>query len=453
MRGPSWRICPLAILILGCSGAPPAPSPSPTVAPTVSPSATPPPTQQPPTSRPSPAATEAPSTTAFDGIWATRALTREDMAAALERNDLDVEVLDNWRDDWDQIDHWMFEFAIGDGKWWQDEIADGVRVSGWIGETSEIDDDTIMLHDEECEITYDVDLAGETLTVDVAESDCPPDDLALQIAMVEAAPFTLVEAPGWTPPTTSVGNGPTAPPAGRPTTSSERQTPRPAGTVDGAPLGYLEYLPPSYSEEGEPSPLLVFLHGSGESGDGSEFALATLTGTAIPGLITLDRWPDDRPFVVLSPQHEEAAPDFCMQASEIDEFLTFATERYNVDPDRIYLTGLSCGAIGLWNYLAEGGGERIAAAVSVAGFGLAAISKLGCDLGQTPIWAIHGAQDDVVPVHGSVYPMTTLQACTDAPPADARLTVYPLAGHDSWTRTYQRIADDDIYDWMLSHSR
>jgi predicted peptidase len=200
--------------------------------------------------------------------------------------------------------------------------------------------------------------------------------------------------------------------------------------------------------------LLVFLHGSGESGDGSAgFQLAKLTGTAIPQMIQVNRWPDDRPFVVLSPQHDEDPPNFCMEASEIDDFLTFALEQYNIDPDRVYLTGLSCGATGLWNFLAQGGGDRVAAAIPVAGFGLAPVSMLGCDLGTTPIWAFHGAADDVVPVHGAVYPITQLQACTDPPPVDARLTVYPLAGHDSWTRTYQRIAEDDIYNWMLSHSR
>ena len=37
------------------------------------------------------------------------------------------------------------------------------------------------------------------------------------------------------------------------------------GSVDGAPMGYLEFLPPGYGD-GEPRPLLVFLHGSGEAG-------------------------------------------------------------------------------------------------------------------------------------------------------------------------------------------
>ena len=54
------------------------------------------------------------------------------------------------------------------------------------------------------------------------------------------------------------------PPIQPPGPSSERVTLRPAGTVDEAPLGYVEYLPPGYGD-GKPRPLPVFLHGAGET--------------------------------------------------------------------------------------------------------------------------------------------------------------------------------------------
>src|SRR5688572_32734206 len=85
--------------------------------------------------------------------------------------------------------------------------------------------------------------------------------------------------------------------------SSQRVTLHPVGTTD-SPLGYGEYLPPDYDDAGQ-SPLLVFLHGSGESGDGSAEQLQFLAGTAIPAYIAFDGWPNDRPFVVLAPQHEQ----------------------------------------------------------------------------------------------------------------------------------------------------
>jgi predicted peptidase len=370
------------------------------------------------------------------------------------RNSLDVGVLDDWRDDWDQIDSWIFEFAIGDGEWRQDELGDGVTMSGWIGEFEAVDDDTVVLHDQECDITYDVALTADTLAVDVAESDCPADDTALQTAMVEAAPFNLVQESGWTvPPTTVEPGGATPVPITAESTSSDRLVIHEIGSVDGAGQGYLEYLPQSYSEDGAGLPLLLFLHGSGESGDGSLSHLIKLTGDAIFGLIEQDRWPDDRPFVVLGPQHQEEDPNWCTESDEIHEFIDFALEHYNVDSARVYATGLSCGAIGLWNYLNEYGNEQIAAAIPIAGYGLAAVDRRGCELGSMPIWAFHGEDDVQVPVHGTAYPLGQLLACTDPAPVDARLTVYPLGGHDVWTRTYSMSSGHDIYEWLLSHHR
>jgi hypothetical protein len=74
---------------------------------------------------------------------------------------------------------------------------------------------------------------------------------------------------------------------------------RPQGTVEGTPLGYLEYLPPGY-EDGDPPPLLVFAQGGGEAGDGSEASLERVATRGIPSLIEAGEWPADRPFVVLA---------------------------------------------------------------------------------------------------------------------------------------------------------
>ena len=122
---------------------------------------------------------------------------------------------------------------------------------------------------------------------------------------------------------------------------------RALGSVEGAPLGYLEYLPPGYGDGG-PRPLLVFLHGSGEAGNGSEAAMDLVDKLGVPELIAAGEWPDDRPFVVLAPQYgtEYAAAD-CDVADDIAAFLDFAIGQYEVDPSRVYLTGISCGAIGI----------------------------------------------------------------------------------------------------------
>jgi predicted esterase len=429
------RILPaLALALAACTGSPQASSqPTASAAPSATPSAQ----------------------TAYDGVWASDPLTRADVAATLTRRGLSDAHLDEWYPDWDVIDYRVLEIEIGQGRWQLNENAEGVQLGvPWAGDIVRADADTIVAQDDtqKCPVTYDLSREGDELSVRVADDACSdPEDLAIQATIYESSPFHLVQAADWTPPTsTPQPSSSAAPSANEASTASTRQVLRPIGTVDGAPLGYVEYLPPSYGQQ--PSPLLVFLHGSGESGSGDELSLAGLATAGIPSLIRGNRWPDERPFVVLAPQHEEDPPSFCLEADEIDAFLRFALGHYDVDPSRVYLTGLSCGAIGLWNYLGAHGDELVAAAVPIAGYGIGAFELAGCNLTRVPIWAFHGSADENVPVRGDVYPLTALQACTDPAPLDARLKVYVGESHDVWTETYIS-TQYDIYAWLLSHHK
>jgi predicted peptidase len=232
--------------------------------------------------------------------------------------------------------------------------------------------------------------------------------------------------------------------------SSERLSIRAAGSVEGAPLGYIEYLPPGYGD-GEARPLLVFLHGSGESGNGSEAELDRVFKLGVPRLIRDDEWPNDRPFVVLAPQYSERDSGECRLAEKLDSFLDFALEEYEVDESRVYLTGVSCGAIGAWDYLRAHVDEVVAGAVLIAAHTSDAVAERGCAVGRVPIWAFHGAADEIVPKMYIVEPMRRLVACTNPRPVDVRLTVYPRADHDAWTRTYDLSAGHDVYAWLLGH--
>ena len=261
-------------------------------------------------------------------------------------------------------------------------------------------------------------------------------------------------------------------------TSSQRYTLHPAGTTSSS-LGYAEYVPPSYGDH--PSPLLVFLHGSGESGDGSADALSLQAEQAIPRHIANDGWPDERPFVVLAPQHEDTADgsDYehcddvafpgscfnmtwhdlghpseagCFTPDEVRDFITYAVGAYDVDPSRVYLTGLSCGGHAVWEYIEEYGNTQVAAAVPIAGEGRPAWEAVGCGLASVPIWAFHGANDDLVDPQGSIVPITGLRNQCGIADQEAGLTVYPDRDHDSWNITYAQGSAVDIYTWLLDHT-
>src|SRR4051812_38106681 len=98
---------------------------------------------------------------------------------------------------------------------------------------------------------------------------------------------------------------------------SSRHIARPRGTVEGTSSGYWEYVPRDYGN-GARYPLLVFWHGIGENGDGSLASLARVPENGPPRLLREDRWPEDRPFIVLSPQHPGSD---CPSSVEIHEFL------------------------------------------------------------------------------------------------------------------------------------
>lgn len=226
---------------------------------------------------------------------------------------------------------------------------------------------------------------------------------------------------------------------------------RPVGE-DGAPLGYLEYLPPSYGE-GTPHPLLVYVHSAGSPGGGTAASLGSVTSEGIPLLIDRQGWPADRPFVVLAPQYGVAAAESdCAIEADLHRFLGFAMERYHVDRQRVYLTGISCGAIGIWDYLATHGDDVVAASVPIAGHAEWALERAGCErLAQAPVWAFHGALDEIVPTVHIEGPLETIRSCPGADPTEMLLTVYPDADHDAWTRTYDGSAGHDVLGWLLEH--
>jgi predicted peptidase len=116
--------------------------------------------------------------------------------------------------------------------------------------------------------------------------------------------------------------------------------------------------------------------------------------------------------------------------------------KHKVDPERIYLTGLSMGGFGTWS-LAAYRPQRFAAIVPICGGGEMILTRR---LAQMPTWAFHGGKDPVVPLKRSEEMVDALKRVNQ----DAKLTVYPEAGHDSWTATYD---NPEVYEWLLEHKR
>jgi len=145
------------------------------------------------------------------------------------------------------------------------------------------------------------------------------------------------------------------------------------------------------------------------------------------------------PFILASPQ----CPTGGWWSDEpVPELIDYLEATYRVDKSRIYLTGLSMGGYGTW-YFATKQPERFAAIVPVCGGGVPYRVR---SLKNMPVWAFHGALDGAVPLEESERLVELLEKMKNE---EAKLTVYPEAGHDSWTETYD---NPELYKWLLSHS-
>lgn len=205
-------------------------------------------------------------------------------------------------------------------------------------------------------------------------------------------------------------------------------------------LPYLLFLPEAYeSDKSRRWPLLVFLHGSLERGEDPNL----LRAHGIPRVV--EQQPDF-PFVVVSPQ----CPDrswWQMRIVTLGLLLNETLATLAVDPDRVYLTGVSMGGYGAW-HLGARYPERFAAVAPICGYGLVSqgFPARVCKLRNVPVWTFHGALDNVVPLWETERLVDTLRACG----GNVRLTVYPDSGHDAWTRTYN---NPELYTWFLQHKR
>jgi predicted peptidase len=203
---------------------------------------------------------------------------------------------------------------------------------------------------------------------------------------------------------------------------------------------YLLFLPKGYKAGGTNRwPLILFLHGAGERG-------TNVWRVTVHGPTKFIEKNPDFPFILVTP----VCPEGHKWSDEIVlGILDSVLAKYSVDTNRIYLTGLSMGGYGTWS-LATTFPERFAAVAPICG-GEGNIGTIltmsekvkGTALKKLPIWAFHGARDNVVALEESERMVRALKNIGNT---TVNLTVYPNATHDSWTETYD---NPELYKWFL----
>ncbi|WEK35977.1 MAG: PHB depolymerase family esterase [Candidatus Pseudobacter hemicellulosilyticus] len=196
---------------------------------------------------------------------------------------------------------------------------------------------------------------------------------------------------------------------------------------------YLLYLPEGYANDTTQRwPLILFLHGAGERGD-------DIQKVAVHGPAKLVAAGKKLPFIIVSPQ---CKPNSWWEPESLYSLLKQLKKDLRVDPDRVYLTGLSMGGFGSFNLGAKHP-EEFAAIAPICGGGDPAD---GWKLRHIPMWVFHGAKDRVVPLSASQQMVDAIKPLNPG----IRFTVYPEADHDSWTETYN---NDSLFQWFLTHRR
>jgi len=192
---------------------------------------------------------------------------------------------------------------------------------------------------------------------------------------------------------------------------------------------YVVCFPEGYGTTEKSWPMILFLHGAGQRGN-------DLKKVKCGGLLAGSK---DFPFVIVAPQCPE---DQWWDVDTLNALLDEVLAKYTIDPDRVYLTGLSMGGYATWD-LAIAHPERFAAIAPLCGSGFVTLVKHVKDL---PVWVFHGAKDEVVRIERTQRMVERLRQCG----GNVKFTVYPEAGHNCWTPTYR---NPELYQWFLQHRR
>lgn len=215
----------------------------------------------------------------------------------------------------------------------------------------------------------------------------------------------------------------------------------------------------------EKRPLVIYLHGAGSKGEDllkpqneplAKWLRSDAVQTEHPCFVLLPQcragedptglprnwtnWENQRG--TKSTEWKVSLPDASDQLQGAMALLREALKNDAIDPQRIYLTGMSMGGSGSLNW-ASREPDRFAAIIAVCGLSDAARAA---PLAKTPLWILHGALDDQVPIERSRVFVEALKKLK----SPVKFTEYPDAGHGIATLVMK---EQGLLEWVFSQKR
>lgn len=267
-------------------------------------------------------------------------------------------------------------------------------------------------------------------------------------------------------------------------------------SIDGLKRQYFVYLPQGYDQKSAQKwPVLLFLHGNGERGNG----LDELDYTMIHGPL-YEAWIQKRdlPFIMIVPQlqmFDMGSRPYIANRSKADipkrlaegvpprpvmfpsdkaiapakvvtdisqvpvllpngwekaeqdllTMLAAVDKNYNTDSKRRYISGISYGGFGTW-YMASKHPDLFAAAAPVVAWGhpdlMPPIAKA-----KLPLWVIAAGRDSAIN-KDNIYP--GIETLRQLGHTNVRFSMLEQAEHDAWRQVYEGW---DIYGWLLGQGK
>lgn len=199
-------------------------------------------------------------------------------------------------------------------------------------------------------------------------------------------------------------------------------------------------------------PLVLFLHGAGERGNDNEVQIIHIKSlfenvsnqNKYPCFVVAPQCPKEYKWVdvdwaakkSLIPKHA-SWPLFSTM-----DLLDYLIEKYPIDTSRIYVTGLSMGGYGTWDIISRCP-NKFAAAVPICGGGDENMAK---EIKHIPIWAFHGAIDNLVPVERTRNMIEAIKKAGGNP----KYSEYKGVRHGSWVKAYK---EKQLLEWMFAHKK
>lgn len=237
---------------------------------------------------------------------------------------------------------------------------------------------------------------------------------------------------------------------------------------NGLAMPYRLFLPPGYSEKVK-YPVLIYLHGRGQRGTdngkrvysgglflGRRSIVSPPMQQVFPAIVVVPQCSDkttneewakwvgntpETPFLGLGKDGSYTlAPEPSDSGKAVLELIETTLRDYSADRKRVYLTGISMGGFGTWEYVARRP-ELFAAAIPMAGY---SDPRQVARFARIPFWIFHGGADETNPVEGS----RTLFALLQKAGANVRYTEYPDTRHgDSFKKAW---AETELLPWIFS---